>query len=211
MRMQVVPNLRLLGSVCVVAATAAKTSFGSGPEHDSLCRRQRLAVTSVHHGLRQADVQGSPRSAQHRLGFCLRRAREKNRYAQRRYRERQRTKLQESEDKVAELTDQLTKLATEKVNCSAAIKQVLTDAVSNSEVQHCRVVGSNALMHRHSLCSLACVQATLASQNELLKNFVNSQQVRISELHPCTRHQHNQEPVFAFMNQPVVPCLEPGS
>jgi len=44
------------------------------------------------------------------------RPREANRIAQRRYRARQKSKLQESEERVAELTDKLNKLATEKVN-----------------------------------------------------------------------------------------------
>ena len=43
------------------------------------------------------------------------RFKEKNRTAQKRYRERQKSKLQESEEKVAELTEQLNSLKVEKV------------------------------------------------------------------------------------------------
>ena len=43
------------------------------------------------------------------------RFKEKNRTAQKRYRERQKSKLQDSEEKVAELTEQLNALKVEKV------------------------------------------------------------------------------------------------
>ncbi len=46
---------------------------------------------------------------------CSGRFKEKNRTAQKRYRERQKSKLQESEEKVAELTEQLNSLKVEKV------------------------------------------------------------------------------------------------
>ena len=42
-------------------------------------------------------------------------ARDRNRIAQRRYRDRQKTKLQESEGRVAELTESLRVLTSEKV------------------------------------------------------------------------------------------------
>jgi hypothetical protein len=57
----------------------------------------------------------SPKWCHHVVG----RARERNRIAQRRYRDRQKTKLQESEDKVAELTERLNKVAMEKARCAA--------------------------------------------------------------------------------------------
>ena len=62
------------------------------------------------------DILQNPCRHSFQLAFrSANRARERNRIAQRRYRDRQKTKLQESEDRVAELTDRLAKLASEKV------------------------------------------------------------------------------------------------
>ena len=74
-----------------------------------------MFMTTVKSGMAGPQSRVPNSAADPDLSTSRVRFKEKNRTAQKRYRERQKSKLQDSEEKVAELTEQLNALKVEKV------------------------------------------------------------------------------------------------